>query len=336
MKPSKIIILALATTALTACSSDDSETTPQSQQKRQISISVTENPFINPNDASVKGITTRSAVITTPTLDQFYMNWTYSFDSSHYKGNKTATKKENETGKWISDEYWPGLDTSEDITVNWYAYTDGEFDLSDDSQNRPSLDFTVAEEPVSQKDLLVSKTSDSWANCGGNLFFEFDHACAALRFYVKKAKNMADFSITVSDAWLCNVVKEGEFYFDDNTWTLDEEKGKQNHPLYRDQGQGRTLNLSDTEYQALDSHDDPYLFLIPQSLTAWDATGNAEECYIKLTCQIVRKADNVVVFNSDAYFPFAATLAKGIQYDVNVNIGKNSLYKSDGTKIIND
>ena len=138
MKPSKIIILALATTALTACSSDDSETTPQSQQKRQISISVTENPFINPNDASVKGITTRSAVITTPTLNQFYMNWTYN-TNKQWIGNKTATKKE--TGKWISDEYWPGLDTSEDITVNWYAYTDGEFDLSDDSQNRPSLDF---------------------------------------------------------------------------------------------------------------------------------------------------------------------------------------------------
>lgn len=64
MKPLKSIILALAATALTACSSDDSETTPQSQKKRPLTISVTENPFINPNDASVKGITTRSAVIT--------------------------------------------------------------------------------------------------------------------------------------------------------------------------------------------------------------------------------------------------------------------------------
>lgn len=334
MKPSKIIILALATTALTACSSDDSETTPQSQQKRQISISVSEKPFATPDGASVKGITTRSAVITTPTLNQFYMNWTYSFGSSHYKGNKTATKKE--TGKWISDEYWPGLDTSEDITVNWYAYTDGKFDLSDDSQNRPSLDFTVKEEPVSQLDLLVSKTSDSWANCSGNLFFEFDHACSALRFYVKKAKNMADYKLLVSDAWLCNVVKEGEFYLDNYSWTLDEAAGKENHPLYRDRGTGRTLNLSDTEYQALDPYEDPYLFLIPQSLTAWDAIGNAGGCYIKVTCQIVRTADNIVVFNGDAYVPFAATTAQGYQYDVNVNIGKNSLYKPDGTKIIND
>ena len=332
MKPSKIIILALATTALTACSSDDSETTPQSQQKRQISISVTENPFINPNDASVKGITTRSAVITTPTLDQFYMNWTYSFDSSHYKGNKTATKKENETGKWISDEYWPGLDTSEDITVNWYAYTDGEFDLSDDSQNRPSLDFTVAEEPVSQKDLLVSKTSDTYANCKGNLFFAFDHACAALRFYVKKAKNMSDYSITVSDACLCNVVKEGEFYFDDNSWILRTEKGVQNHPLYRDKGK-TTLSLDDATYQPLDPYEDPYLFLIPQTLTSWDASSNTG-CYIKVTCQIM--ADSHLVHNGDVYIPFSGILAKGYQYDVNINIGKNSLYKSDGTKIIND
>ena len=270
-----------------------------------------------------------------PTLDQFYMNWTYSFDSSHYKGNKTATKKENETGKWISDEYWPGLDTSEDITVNWYAYTDGEFDLSEDSQNRPSLDFTVEETPSNQKDLLVSQTSDTWTNCNGNLFFAFDHACASLRFYVKKAKNMSDYSITVSDAWLCNVVKEGEFYFDDNSWILRTAEGVQNHPLYRDKDK-TTLSLDDTTYQPLDPYEDPYLFLIPQTLTSWDASSNTGGCYIKVTCQIIRTADSHVMHNGDVYIPFSGILAKGYQYDVNVNIGKNSLYKPDGTKIIND
>lgn len=332
MKPSKIIILALATTALTACSSDDSETTPQSQQKRQISISVSEKPFATPDGASVKGLNTRGAILTTPTLNEFYMTGVYG--SKPYTADKTATK--TETGKWKAmTDYWPETDDM----VHWYAYntpnTPGTFNLTD-ADKRPYLDFTVKEEPVSQLDLLVSKTSDSWANCSGNLFFEFDHACSALRFYVKKAKNMADYKLLVSDAWLCNVWKEGEFYLDNYSWTLDEAAGKENHPLYRDRGTGRTLNLSDTEYQALDPYEDPYLFLIPQSLTAWDATGNAGGCYIKVTCQIVRTAYNIVVFNGDAYVPFAATTAQGYQYDVNVNIGKNSLYKPDGTKIIND
>lgn len=332
MKPSKIIILALATTALTACSSDDSETTPQSQQKRQISISVSEKPFATPDGASVKGLNTRGAILTTPTLNEFYMTGVYG--TKPYTADKTATK--TETGKWTAmTDYWPETDDM----VHWYAYntpnTPGTFNLTD-ADKRPYLDFTVKEEPVSQLDLLVSKTSDSYANCDGNLFFEFDHACAALRFYVKKAKNMSDYSITVRDAWLCNVVKEGEFYFDNNLWILDEEKGKQNHPLYRDQGQGRTLNLNDTEYQALDSHDDPYLFLIPQTLTSWDASSNTGGCYIKVTCQIIRTADSHVMHNGDVYIPFSGILAKGYQYDVNVNIGKNSLYKPDGTKIIND
>ena len=332
MKPSKIIILALATTALTACSSDDSETTPQSQQKRQISISVSEKPFATPDGASVKGLNTRGAILTTPTLNEFYMTGVYG--TKPYTADKTATK--TETGKWTAmTDYWPETDDM----VHWYAYntpnTPGTFNLTD-ADKRPYLDFTVKEEPVSQLDLLVSKTSDSYAKCDGNLFFEFDHACAALRFYVKKAKNMSDYSITVSDAWLCNVVKEGEFYFDDNSWILDEEKGKQNHPLYRDQGQGRTLNLNDTEYQALDSHDDPYLFLIPQTLTSWDASSNTGGCYIKVTCQIIRTADSHLVHSGDVYIPFSGILAKGYQYDVNVNIGKNSLYKPDGTKIIND
>ena len=332
MKPSKIIILALATTALTACSSDDSETTPQSQQKRQISISVSEKPFATPDGASVKGLNTRGAILTTPTLKEFYMTGVYGTIPS--KANKTATK--TGTGKWeAKNDHWPETDDM----VHWYAYntpnTPGTFNLTD-ADKRSYLDFTVAEEPVSQLDLLTSKTSGTWANCGGNLFFEFDHACAALRFYVKKAKNMADYSMTVSDARLCNVWKGGDFYLDDNTWILDEEKGKQNHPLYRDQGQGRTLNLNDTEYQALDSHDDPYLFLIPQTLTSWDASSNTGGCYIKVTCQIIRTADSHVMHNGDVYIPFSGILAKGYQYDVNVNIGKNSLYKPDGTKIIND
>lgn len=331
MKPSKIIILALATTALTACSSDDSETTPQSQQKRQISISVSEKPFATPDGASVKGLNTRGAILTTPTLNGFYMTGVYG--TKPYTADKTATK--TETGKWTAmTDYWPETDDM----VHWYAYntpnTPGTFNLTD-ADKRPYLDFTVKEEPVSQLDLLVSKTSDSWANCDGNLFFEFDHACAALRFYVKKAKNMADYSMTVSDAWLCNVVKEGEFYFDDNSWILRTEKGVQNHPLYRDKGK-TTLSLDDATYQPLDPYEDPYLFLIPQTLTSWDASSNTGGCYIKVTCQIIRTADSHVMHNGDVYIPFSGILAKGYQYDVNVNIGKNSLYKPDGTKIIND
>ena len=331
MKPSKIIILALATTALTACSSDDSETTPQSQQKRQISISVSEKPFATPDGASVKGLNTRGAILTTPTLNEFYMTGVYG--SKPYTADKTATK--TETGKWTAmTDYWPETDDM----VHWYAYntpnTPGTFNLTD-ADKRPYLDFTVKEEPVSQLDLLVSKTSDSWANCGGNLFFEFDHACAALRFYVKKAKNMADFSITVSDAWLCNVVKEGEFYFDNNSWILRTENGVQNHPLYRDKGK-TTLSLDDATYQPLDPYEYPYLFLIPQTLTSWDASSNTGGCYIKVTCQIIRTADSHLVHSGDVYIPFSGILAKGYQYDVNINIGKNSLYTSDGTKIIND
>ena len=141
MKPSKNIILALATTALTACSSDDSETTPQSQQKRQISISVSEKPFATPDGASVKGLNTRGAILTTPTLNEFYMTGVYG--SKPYTADKTATK--TETGKWKTmTDYWPETDDM----VHWYAYntpnTPGTFNLTDSKLNREGETAAVA------------------------------------------------------------------------------------------------------------------------------------------------------------------------------------------------
>ena len=45
--------------------------------------------------------------------------------------------------------------------------------------------------------------------------------------------------------------------------------------------------------------------------------------------------DDSNVYSGTAYIPFGATLAAGNQHDVKINIGKNSLYSSANTKIIN-
>jgi len=124
------------------------------------------------------------------------------------------------------------------------------------------------------------------------------------------------------------VVKTGDYYFNTPKWTLGNTTS--NYTLYS--GSAKTLNNSD--YEALDATDAPYLFLIPQTLTAWTPSTAPANTYLELTCVISK--DGSSVFNGTAYIPFGATLAGGTQYDVKINIGKNSLYDSNGSKIITD
>ena len=88
--------------------------------------------------------------------------------------------------------------------------------------------------------------------------------------------------------------------------------------------------------EPLDASDAPYLFMILQTLTAWNTTTAINEAttqtYIQITCTITKDASNV--YSSTAYIPFRATLTGGYQHDVKINIGKNSLYSGANTKII--
>ena len=82
------------------------------------------------------------------------------------------------------------------------------------------------------------------------------------------------------------------------------------------------------------SEDDSYLFLIPQTLTAWNPSGALSNTYLEVTCTITNTSTSTQVYSGTAYIPFAATFEKGTKYDVKINIGKNSLYNSPNNKII--
>ncbi|MBQ8675914.1 MAG: hypothetical protein IJ528_06780, partial [Bacteroidaceae bacterium] len=53
--------------------------------------------------------------------------------------------------------------------------------------------------------------------------------------------------------------------------------------------------------------------------------------YIQLECCIT----GATSYSGTAYIPFAATLEAGMQHDVTINIGMNSLYSGPNNKIIN-
>ena len=317
----KAFLLSLAAAGIAACSADDDDpVTGGLQQPLPLTITVDENPLLNP-DASSQAPATRTAVTTTASLTEFTLDYQYMHGDELQSGNNRVTKDVN--GNW-SAGYWPAS-AADNTPVSWYAHTDGTIV----NQTDPYLNFAVEELATSQKDLLVASASGTKAETGGRLTLTFDHACTALRFYVKKAKNLDDHTLTVTSIKLCNVVKDGRYYFRTSSWTPGSTRTL--FTLY----EGTGMTLGSTDYTLLNANDDDFLFIIPQTLTAWDTTtaiaSASAQTYIQLQCSI----DGGSTYSGPAYIPFAATLEAGMQHDVTINIGKNSLYSGPNTKIIN-
>ena len=311
MNKIQLMFVLLAGLTFGACSNDDNELASQQPKSYPLIIEVTENPLVQ--DGEENG-TTRAAITDNSTLTGFNMSYVYGSEAS--SDPITATK--GSEGKWSSMGLWP--DTSDEVT--WYAYTSGTFNLNGGT---PYINFTVDENAATQKDLLVATASGTYSSTVGKLTFTFDHACSALRFYVKKSTNINDKTLTVSSIVLKNVIKDGKYYYGTQSWTLGTTSTD-----YTLLSSSQTL-ASDSYLLLNGSEDDSYLFLIPQTLTAWNPTEALGNTYLEVTCNITGSTN----YSGKAYIPFAATFAKGTKYDVKINIGKNSLYNSSGSKIIN-
>ena len=297
-----------------ACSSDDDEQTP-SKKTYPLTIEVAENPLVNEGGEPVA---TKATITTTSSLSAFTMNYVYG---TAEPGSVTAERTTE--GKWRGGA-WPNDAVAPNYEVNWYAYTGGTFKRTGNVDKKPCIDFTVEEAAENQHDLLVATAlNKTWSDCKGHLSFTFDHACSAIRLYVKKATNLNGHTLSVSSIVLQNVVKQGNYFFETESWTLTGSSTQ--YTLYSGSG----ITLGSENYVLLNgSEDNSYLFMIPQTLTAWNPTQTLSNTYLELTCSI----DGAT--SQTAYIPFAATFEKGTQHDVKINIGKNTLYSGPNTKVI--
>ncbi|MBQ8675294.1 MAG: fimbrillin family protein, partial [Bacteroidaceae bacterium] len=239
MNTIKVFLLSLAAAGIAACSADDDDpVTGGQQQPLPLTITVDENPLLNP-DASSQAPATRAAITTTTSLTAFTLDYQYIRAGELQYGNNSVTK--DASGNW-SAGYWP-TEAGESTEVGWYAHTDGTIV----NQTGPYIRFSVEELATSQKDLLVASASGSYSSTGGKLSLTFDHACTALRFYVKKAKNLDDYMLTVTSIKLCNVVKDGKYYFATSSWTPGNTRTL--FTLY----EGSGMTLGSTDYTLLNS-----------------------------------------------------------------------------------
>ena len=324
MRQIKVFVLVGAAIGLAACSSDDNDIIDKGrEQPLPLSITVSETPLLN-TDGSASAPATRAAVTTTSTLTAFTLDYQY-YNNEPLYGQQNATK--NGEGKWETNGYWPDY-AWDNIEVSWYAHTDGTMV----NQENPYIYFSVEELASEQNDLLVATATGTRTSTGGHLAFTFDHACTALKFYVKKATNLNDYTLTLTSIQLCNVVNQGEYHFTNNSWTLRDSRA--NYTLYS--GGSDNLSLGSENYTLLNANEDDFLFMIPQVLTPWDTTTNIDDAtsqtYIKIECSL--RKEGTTPYNGTAYIPFGATLQAGYKHDVKINIGKNSLYSGANTKII--
>ena len=311
-----LLLISAAATFFVACSTDDEQ--EPSSARYPLTIEVQENPLVNP-DANARA--TRAAITSTSSLTTFTLD--YQYGAAPNTGSMKATKGSN--GQWTSGT-WPYSAVEGNLAVSWYAHTDGTFYAGAD----PYVSFSVEKYASSQKDLLVATATSTYSETDGKLSFTFDHATTALRFYVKKATNLADYTLSITSVRLCNIINKGQYDYATSSWTPGNSRSY--YTLY--EGSAKTLGTAD--YEALDASDAPYLFMIPQTLTAWDGTtaitSATTQGYIQIACTISKDANNV--YSGTAYIPFGATLSAGMQHDVKINIGKNSLYSDANAKII--
>lgn len=337
MKKRKFIYALLAGLAFTACSNEDQAVQQPQKQSHPLTIEVTENPLIQ--DGAEGSNSNRAAITTGSTLTSFKLDYVYTKNEMvKTNGEGFAYSVTNTSGTWSTSGIWPedaiGSTLEDDLTVNWYSYTKGTFY---ENGGNPYVSFSTDEQTANQHDLLVAKNSGKYHGVNNSLSFGFDHACSALRLSVKKSTNLDGYTLKVTNIALKNVVKVGNYYYNSSSWTpSSNSEYRSNYTLYS--GSEITLLSGSTNYVSLNgnfgTNEAPYLFLIPQELTAWNASTNTTGAYISVTCTIIKDATQL--YNAEARIPFAKTFEKGKSYDVKINIGKNSLLKTDGTKIINE
>lgn len=298
---------------LAACANDDEPTGQQVQNTYPLTIEVTENPLIPDGE---EGSHTRAAITTTSSLDEFYMSYGYSGDATY--SNMKAEKSSE--GKWTTTGSWPGA--GDDTEVTWYASS---VSLSNQStgnafcpnEGDPYISFSVDENAAATKDLLVAKTSGSRNGTNGNLTFNFNHACAALRFYVKKASNISSNTLSVSSVVLKHVAKQGKYYFNDGVWTPKTKEASDftDYTLYS--GDDKDITSSYTCLNGT-NEDNSYLFLIPQELVGNVSTGT----YVEIAWKSNYDSNAT---SGTARIPLPKVLVKGHKYDVKINIGNYTL-----------
>ena len=289
----KQIMLLLATATLfAACGGSDDEAVtpaPQPQPQRMLTVEVSERPL--QTEGTPKAPRRADAATTTETLNTFTM----CGDNNEWSATLTKTD-----GKWTTS--WPGIDKNK--KWNFYAYNVGDESKFNWNEGYPEVSFTMEKEVANQKDFLVAKTAEgkSWNETGGKVSLTFDHACAAVQFFVYKEESA---TYVVKEIKLLNVKKQGNYSFNRNSW--NNLSTPTDFPDFTLTTGDITLTSDDITLDKKKLLPNGWLYVIPQS---------------KVGMQLQIKYTKNGGTETTKLIDLSGSWAAGNQYTVNIKIGK--------------
>lgn len=278
-----MLLLATATLFAACGGSDDEAVTPapQPQQPRMLTVEVSERPM--QTEGGEKAPRRGGDATTTETLNTFRM-------CTHVSGSIWSEELTKTAGKWTTK--WP---SSSEEKYNFYAYNVGSENEFVWNGGDPYVSFTMEKEVANQKDFLVAKTAEakSYSETDGKVSLTFDHACAAVQFYVFKEE---DATYVVKEIKLMNVNKQGSYSFNSNSWS--------------DISTPANFTLTTGEITPSDTKTllpKEWLYVIPQSKEG-----------MKLQIKYTKDGGT----ETTKLIDLSGSWAAGYQYTVNIKIGK--------------
>lgn len=215
---------------------------------------------------------------------------------------------------------WPG----DDSELTFYAYSPaapgGTVTLTSDTKMLTG--FSPASDISSQVDFITANAKgNKSANEATGVPLTFDHRLAQIEVRAKSDNEIYKF--VISGVRIGESVSTGDFNFTDNTWTLGSDKA-----IYTDTAV-TPVTVTSTPTSVMGNGG--ALMLLPQQLTAWDPTSDANNtakgAYLAVKLQINTIAGaQVYPFPSNAQCEWAA-----IPIDTNWEQGKKYIYTLDLT-----
>lgn len=300
---------------------------------RPITFSASQKPLVGPDDPASNRRKTPETTI--QTLEEFFVNCTYPDDGMNLVSSpEMRTYWQSDQGKWLIGNkknpghgYWPII--PDNVVLKFYAYAnvnnavikqrleqnvddnymffcDGYGNNSDDV-SKPYIHFIMDEGSATTRDLLVAQQSNSWNGTGktGQVFFLFDHACAATKFFLVKSSTLSKYDVEVFEVKLYNVVAEGDYFFNTGwdlqryinstygihktmytLWDSSQESIEVKdcpNPVTDSNGKQREDISKMKQLTSSTSPDNDYFFFIPYHYT------ESDNAYIEIVCKITPK-----------------------------------------------
>jgi hypothetical protein len=270
-------------------------------------VEVSETPFHSQENEQGARQLTRASEITISSLGNFFV-----FNNQ----NTDAITFEKNGSNW-GEGVWPVVDNNSPVTF----YATNIASNSAFVNGTKSFSFTVLEDVFNQKDLLAAKTTATYSAGNGKISLAFDHITTAVTFSIALSANAAAKKETVvlKEAKLYNIPNTATYSFTSDSWGTPA-ASKSDYTLTTGD-----ITLS-TELQQLPCN---YLFLIPQTLSAFNAESNPGGAYLEVTLSVNGSKEEKTV-----RYPVALTLEQGWIQPVNIVI-KAGATDTDGNRIFN-